>query len=83
MSDIRVEIAQRTIRVNMSGGAAWSGISGKPTEFPPEDHEHVVADITDFPALGSIATYDFWSGTEAEYTALGTYDNGTLYFTTA
>jgi hypothetical protein len=26
----------------------WDSITGKPTEFPPEDHTHVVADITDF-----------------------------------
>lgn len=32
---------------------------------------------------GGIGAYDFWSGSEAEYTALGTYDDGTLYFTTA
>jgi len=32
--------------------------------------------------VGTIATKDFWSGTEAEYAALGTWDNNTLYFTT-
>ena len=26
----------------------WSDIQNKPTEFPPSDHTHVVADITDF-----------------------------------
>jgi hypothetical protein len=26
----------------------WDSITGKPTEFPPADHTHVIADITDF-----------------------------------
>ena len=32
---------------------------------------------------GSIAPKDFWTGTEAEYAALGSYDANTLYFCTA
>jgi hypothetical protein len=32
---------------------------------------------------GSIAPKDFWTGTEAQYLALGSYDNNTLYFCTA
>lgn len=32
--------------------------------------------------FGSIAPYNAWFGTQAEYDALGVYDNGTLYFTT-
>jgi len=32
--------------------------------------------------LGSIASKDFWSGTDAQYAALGTWDDNTLYFTT-
>ena len=32
--------------------------------------------------LGSIATKSFWSGTATAYTALGTWDSNTLYFTT-
>lgn len=32
--------------------------------------------------LGSIATKDFWTGTGAEYAALGTYDSDTIYFCT-
>ena len=32
-----------------SGGASsWDDLTDKPTEFPPESHNHVVADITDF-----------------------------------
>lgn len=30
--------------------------------------------------FGSIATKDFWSGTQAQYDALGAYDSNTLYF---
>ena len=29
---------------------------------------------------GSIASLDYWTGTQAEYDALGTYDSNTLYF---
>lgn len=28
----------------------WDQVGGKPTEFPPEDHTHVMADITDLQA---------------------------------
>ena len=33
-----------------SGGASvdWTDVLNKPVEFPPEDHTHVKADITDF-----------------------------------
>jgi hypothetical protein len=58
------------------GSAAYT----ESTVYASASHNHVVGDITD---IGSIANYDFWSGTEAEYTALGVYDSGTLYFTTA
>lgn len=30
--------------------------------------------------FGSIATKQFWTGTQAAYDALGTYDSGTIYF---
>ena len=30
--------------------------------------------------FGSMATKDFWSGTQTQYNALGTYDSDTLYF---
>lgn len=49
MSDIRVNIAQKRVRVDMRSGSTWGGISGKPIEYPPEAHAHEVADITDFP----------------------------------
>lgn len=34
-----------------AGASAWSDITGKPSKFPPEDHKHTVADITDLPAI--------------------------------
>lgn len=34
-------------------------------------------------AMGSIVSKNFWTGTGAEYTALGTYDSDTLYFLTS
>ena len=30
------------------GASSWNDLTDKPTEFPPESHNHVVADITDF-----------------------------------
>ena len=30
-----------------SGASNWSEIEDKPTEFPPEDHSHDIADVTD------------------------------------
>lgn len=29
-----------------SGSVAWSGVTGKPSTFPPEAHTHLVADVT-------------------------------------
>jgi hypothetical protein len=40
MNEIRVNIVQRTIRVNIQGGTDWNGISGKPPEFPAAPHTH-------------------------------------------
>lgn len=34
-----------------SGVSTWREIDGKPSKFPPEDHKHTVADITDLPAI--------------------------------
>lgn len=36
----------------------WTDVTGKPATFPPEAHGHTVADISDFPALGSAASED-------------------------
>jgi hypothetical protein len=33
---------------NNLAAITWTDISGKPTEFPPADHTHVKADVTDF-----------------------------------
>jgi hypothetical protein len=33
--------------VAVSPPVDWSSLTGKPTEFPPEDHTHLAADITD------------------------------------
>lgn len=34
-----------------SGSSKWADVTGKPSKFPPEDHKHTVADITDLPAI--------------------------------
>lgn len=42
--------------------------------------EDAAGAVAALPTFGSIATKDFWSGTQAQYDALGTYDANTLYF---
>lgn len=49
MNEIRINIEQRRIRVNLTGGIVWNAISGKPTTFPPSAHSHTVSNISDFP----------------------------------
>ena len=34
-----------------SGSSKWDDVIGKPSKFPPEDHKHKVADITDLPEI--------------------------------
>lgn len=41
-----------------SGASTWEAITGKPTKFPPEDHKHKMADISDLPAV----THGYMSG---------------------
>jgi hypothetical protein len=94
MSEINVEIKQHVISVTMSTGATWDGISGRPTAT--EESSFIVSGASPFAwlvktlaqvktilGMGSIAAYNIWVGTEAEYAALGAWDNNTLYFTTA
>lgn len=42
----------------------------------PNTHAHLLSDVTD---AGTIATMDFWTGTQAAYDAL-TPDPNTIYF---
>ena len=34
----------------------WDNVQNKPSEYTPTEHTHVVNDITDFPALATVAT---------------------------
>ena len=34
-----------------AGSSKWADVTGKPSKFPPEDHKHKVADITDLPPI--------------------------------
>ena len=47
----------------------WSGITGKPTTFPPSSHTHTKADITDF-AHNHDGRYIYWGGSAADATAM-------------
>ena len=34
----------------------WTGVTGKPNDYPPSSHTHTKSQITDFPALATVAT---------------------------
>lgn len=34
----------------------WTGVTGKPSDYPPSSHTHTKSQITDFPALATVAT---------------------------
>ena len=54
-------------------------ISDIGTSIAAYSHTHTLSQITN---SGSIASKDFWSGTQSQYDAIGSYDNNTLYFIT-
>ena len=37
--------------VDAAESVPWSGVTDKPTTFPPEAHSHTVSDISDFPTI--------------------------------
>jgi len=39
-------VVGRTGDAGEPGAASWEALSGKPTEFPPEDHNHAIADTS-------------------------------------
>ena len=58
-----------------AGASAWADVTGKPSKFPPEDHKHKMADISDLPEVG------FSEGQIAKYAGGGTLivnDNGSI-----
>lgn len=34
----------------------WTGVTGKPADYPPSSHTHTKSQITDFPTLATVAT---------------------------
>ena len=34
----------------------WTGVTGKPNDYPPSSHTHTKSQITDFPTLATVAT---------------------------
>jgi hypothetical protein len=44
----RQDAAWSEVVIPEAGASSWNDLTGKPTEFPPESHNHVVADITNF-----------------------------------
>jgi hypothetical protein len=68
---------------------AWGEITGKPTTFTPEAHNHEIGEINGLQASlnskadeSDLGGLKLWSGTQAEYDAIGSKDNTTLYFVT-
>lgn len=91
--DIDITITEEAITATLTGGDTWDGISGKPT--PVAENSFMVsssalawvvktlAQVKTILGLGSIATYNIWTGTQVAYDALGTYSDTTLYFITS
>ena len=49
----------------------WTGVTGKPNDYPPSSHTHTKSQITDFPALATVATsgsYNDLSNIPASFT---------------
>lgn len=46
-----------TISGGGGGASTWDEISGKPSVFPPEAHDHTISNITDFPTIPSLDGY--------------------------
>lgn len=55
MEGLQPRLREVLEKLEAGGGVAWDDITNKPTEFPPEAHTHVAADVTD---LGALATAD-------------------------
>ena len=39
-------VTWHAVMYETAGGVAWGNIVGKPSEFPPEAHNHVIDDVT-------------------------------------
>ncbi|AYF00473.1 hypothetical protein PY32053_00798 [Paracoccus yeei] len=72
------------------GSITWADINDKPATFPPSDHSHAPADITELQAAvegWTVRTSDGVSRivpiTQAAYDALGTKVATTLYLITS
>ena len=49
----------------------WTGVTGKPNDYPPSSHTHTKSQITDFPTLATVATsgsYNDLSNIPASFT---------------
>jgi hypothetical protein len=68
--------------VAVSPPVDWSSLTGKPTEFPPEDHTHLAADITDLASavetLAPTPTTPANSGLAISGNSLATAYNSTI-----
>lgn len=57
--------ASGNIEINSPTTIAWGNVTGRPTEFTPSDHEHIISDITDFPETQELrvngTTYDVYT----------------------
>ena len=63
--------------VNEARAVAWSGVSGKPSDYPPSSHSHPVSDVTNLQTLLDAKADDVaGAGTRALTFTGGTQDSG-------
>ena len=71
--------------INNSGYITINDIPTIPSDISElSDYSNLLFDknynsLTNKPTLGSIASHDVWNGTQAQYDALGSYSNNTIY----
>jgi len=66
-------VAAYMAAAGVGGAVAWDDVTGKPTEFPPEDHEHAWGEIQSTPT--TLAGYGI---TDAIQNGIGDYGGVTL-----
>ena len=64
-----VSYAAEAGHASSADAVPWSGITSKPSTFPPSSHTHTKADITDF-AHNHDGRYIYWGGSAADATAM-------------
>ena len=53
---------------NSAGSVEWGSVENKPSSFTPEEHNHTISDITDFPESMPASDVPDWAKTETKPT---------------